>query len=220
MVHGKADVKTDAETPKRRKGGSVLGRLFSLVLLVFILGAGAVVLSGCAQKSAPVPPAAETGEGAAAGGKGGTETQPIPPAETPEKLTLYFGDRQAMYLIPEVREVALNGRSKEEAVVQELIKGPQSPQLAKTIPEGTRLLSVRVEKGVAYVDFSREFQTRHWGGSAGEAMTLYSVINSLAKLPGIEKVQFLLEGKKQESILGHADTTQPLAPNWQLVKEK
>lgn len=52
-----------------------------------------------------------------------------------------------------------------------------------------------------HVNFSREFQVRHWGGTAREAMPLYSVVNSLAKVEGVAKVQFLLEGEKQKSLL-------------------
>jgi hypothetical protein len=91
--------------------------------------------------------------------------------------------------------------------------------LFMTVPKEAKLISVEVVDGVAYVNFNKEFQTKHWGGSAGEAMTLYSITNSLVKLPDIDKVQFLLEGKKQESILGHADTTEPISPNWTMVKE-
>lgn len=141
------------------------------------------------------------------------------PGETKEKVTLYFGDDQAMYLVPEEREVARGNRTLEEVIIAELIKGPTKPGLARTIPEGTKLISVSVVDGVAYVNFSKEFQTKHWGGSAGELMTVYSVVNSLAKLDGIEKVQFLLEGRKQESILGHMDTGQPITPDWKLVKK-
>lgn len=135
-----------------------------------------------------------------------------------KKITLYFGDKEAMYLLPEEREVEPGDKPLAEVIVEELIKGPQSPELSRTIPAETRLLGIRVENGVAYVDFSREIQTKHWGGSAGEAMTIFSVVNSLARLPGIERVQFLVEGKVQESLVGHADTTQPIAPNWNLVK--
>ncbi len=141
------------------------------------------------------------------------------PQETLAKVTLYFGDGEATYLVPEEREVAKETRPLEEVVIEELIKGPQNPDLTRTVPQEAKLLSVKVVDGVAYVNFSKEFQTKHWGGSAGELMTLYSITNSLAELPGIEKVQFLLEGETQEAILGHADTTQPIEPNWELVKE-
>jgi len=167
----------------------------------------ALVLGGCG-KGAPKQKAGED------------TTRPDIGAEPagPEKITLYFGDNQAMYLVPEEREVAKGNRTLEEVIIAELIKGPTKPGSTRTIPEGTKLISVSVVDGVAYVNFSKEFQTKHWGGSAGEMMTIYSVVNSLAKLEGIEKVQFLLEGKKQESILGHMDTTQPIAPDWKLVK--
>lgn len=140
------------------------------------------------------------------------------PEQTKLKITLYFGDNQAMYLIPEEREVVKRNQMLEEVVLNELIKGPRNPELVRTIPAGTRLLSVQVVDGIAYVNFSKEFQTRHWGGSAGETFTLYSVINSLAKLEGIQKVQFLLEGKKMATLAGHIETTEPMAPQWNLVQ--
>jgi len=189
------------------KTGRRFARHFSLVLISLL--SLALVLGGCGR-SAPRPkPGEDTG-------KPDISAQP---RETKEKVTVYFGDDQAMYLVPEEREVAKGNRTLEEVIIDELIKGPTKPGLTRTIPEGTKLLSVSVVDGIAYVNFSKEFQTRHWGGSAGEIMTIYSIVNSLAKLDGIEKVQFLLEGKKQESILGHLDTGQPIAPDWKLVKE-
>ncbi len=136
-----------------------------------------------------------------------------------DTVTLYFGDKDAMYLVPETRTVDKKDRSLEAAVIEELLKGPQKEGSVPTIPEGTRVLSVTVVDDVAYVDFSKEFQTEHPGGSAGEIMTIYSVVNTLTGLPGVEKVQFLLEGEKHESILGHMDTTVPIEPDFNLVEK-
>ncbi len=141
------------------------------------------------------------------------------PNEEPVKVTLYFSDSQAEMLLPEEREVDKKEGTIEEVVVNELIKGPKKEGLTKTIPESAKLLSIKVVDGVAYVNFSKEIQTKHWGGSAGESMTIYSVTNSLAKLDGIKKVQFLVEGNKVESLLGHMDTTEPVEPNLELVKQ-
>lgn len=135
------------------------------------------------------------------------------------KVKLYFADSQAEKLLPEEREVVQKGETLEEIVVNELIRGPRKEGLTKTIPDETKLLSLNVVDGVANVNFSKEIQTKHWGGSAGESMTVYSVTNSLANLGGIKKVQFLVEGKKVESLLGHMDTSQPLEPSADLVKE-
>ncbi|MGE5543573.1 MAG: GerMN domain-containing protein [Bacillota bacterium] len=141
------------------------------------------------------------------------------PTQEKERVTLYFADKDAMYLVPETRTVDKKDGTLEAAVVRELTKGPQKAGSVSTIPEGTKVLSVTVDNGVAYVNFSKEFQTKHWGGSAGEIMTIYSVVNTLTELPGIEKVQFLLEGDKLESILGHMDTRVPIEPDPNLVEK-
>lgn len=148
--------------------------------------------------------------------KTGASTEP---AVTKLKLTLYFSDNQSTCLRPETREVTIKGKRTAEAVINELIRGPKSSKLSRTVPQESKLRSIKVESGVVYVNFSKEFQAKHSGGSAGETMTLYSITNSLAELPGVNKVQFLLEGKKVNSILGHTSTTTPLAPNWSLVEK-
>lgn len=139
------------------------------------------------------------------------------PTVTEKTVTLYFSDEQAMYLKPETRVVTSSQKPLEQVIVEELIKGPRDSKLQITVPKEARLISVQVVDKTAQLNFSREFQSKHWGGSTGEMMTLYSITNSLCKLDGIEKVQFLLEGEQVESILGHSDTTMPIAPNWDLI---
>ncbi|MDD3654414.1 MAG: GerMN domain-containing protein [Desulfotomaculaceae bacterium] len=150
------------------------------------------------------------------------ETPPVSPHpdETKTALTLYFSDREAQFLTPEEREVVRKGISVEEALVKELIAGPADNAHGRTIPQETRLISISVASGVAYVNFSKELQTKHWGGSAGETMTVYSVVNSLAGLPGINEVQFLIDGSKVETLAGHIELTSPLRPNWLLVPDR
>lgn len=140
------------------------------------------------------------------------------PAETTVEVTLYFSDAEAMYLMPERRNVISKGESIGETVVRELIKGPSSSELKRTIPPETSLLSLSVENGVARVNLSREVQNSHYGGSAGESMLIYSIVNSLAETTGINQVQFLVEGNKVESFYGHIGITEPLQPNTSLIK--
>lgn len=152
-------------------------------------------------------------------------THPIP-REAPEiaepeeiTVTLYFSDEQAENLVPEARVMRKGKESLPELIIKGLIAGPKQAGHYKTIPETARLLSVRVEDEVAYVNFSQEFQTDHWGGSAGDIQTIYSVVNSLTELENIEAVQFLLEGEVEEAILGHVDTSQPIKRDASLLKK-
>ena len=78
------------------------------------------------------------------------------------------------------------------------------------MPEGTRLISVDNVDGVAYVNFSRELVDRHPGGSTGELMTIDAVVLSLTELPEVEKVQFLVEGVKLETLAGHMSILEPI----------
>lgn len=135
-------------------------------------------------------------------------------------ITLYFGGEQALYLEPEKREIEKDGNPIEKVIVEELIKGPKRPGLYRTIPEGTKLISIEVKKGVAYVNFSKELKEKHWGGTAGETFTIYSIVNSLTELPYIKKVQFYIEGNKNDTIAGHILLDEPFERNENLIKSQ
>ncbi len=124
-------------------------------------------------------------------------------------ITLYFSDNQAMYVVAEKREVSLSkGVSPEEKALIELMAGPRTDELWSAIPDGTRLLSVSTKGGVCTVNFSKEFVENSPGGTASERMAIYTVVNTLTSLEGVQKVQFLIEGKKQE-IYTHAVFDEP-----------
>lgn len=171
-----------------------------LITAVFLLGA-------CSAK--PNQQANQTGQTSGAEQQAGAEKT---------EVTLYFSDEQAMYLMPEKRQVTVRENNVGEAVVSELIKGPGSSSLKRTIPEDAKLLSLTVKEGIAYADFSKEIKNNNYGGSAGEIALIYSVVNSLAEVPGIESVQFLVEGAEVETLYGHMDTANPISPDQTLVK--
>ena len=125
-------------------------------------------------------------------------------------LTLYFGNEQADGLVKETRVVERTDEALESIVLKELIKGPQTPAGRMSIPTEATVIAVKVEDKVAYVDFARDVVDNHWGGSAGDSMTIGSIVHSLTELPGIEKVQLLLEGKVVEAMFGHIATNEPI----------
>ncbi|KAF0195111.1 MAG: Lipoprotein LpqB GerMN domain-containing protein [Bacillota bacterium] len=127
------------------------------------------------------------------------------------QVTLYFANSQVTQVAPEKR--VLSVEVTPEAIVFELIKGPQTADLFPTIPQGTRLLSVKVADRIAYVNFSREAKDNHSGGSAAELMLVYSVVASLTELPEVAELQFLLEGVIEPSIWGHMNTDLPIPPD-------
>jgi len=130
----------------------------------------------------------------------------------PGEVVLYFSDTQAMFLVPEKRAIIWSANQEElvRKMLEELIKGPTRKDLAPTMPPGVKINSVALQNGLATVDFSKELQTNHWGGSAGEMMTIYSIVNTLTELPELTQVQILIDKEKVDTIAGHLDVSQPL----------
>jgi spore germination protein GerM len=86
------------------------------------------------------------------------------------------------------------------------------------IPKGTKVLNISVKNNIAYVDFSDELRKNHPGGSLGEMLTVYSIVDTLTEFPEIKKVQILISGAVVETLVGHIDLTSPLDRDLSLVK--
>ena len=133
------------------------------------------------------------------------------------EVNLYFSDSQAMYLVSEKRKIP-QSTSLVKQVVVELIKGPDSSDLYSTIPEGTRVNEVYIADDIVYVDLSEEVFKNHPGGSSGELMTVYSIVNSLTEISPIKGVQILVEGNERNSLVGHVDISMPLLRDEDWIK--
>ena len=125
------------------------------------------------------------------------------------EVNLYFADENAQYLIPESRKI-VQTENLAKQTISELIKGPGSETLFPTIPETTRVKALYISDGIAYIDFSSEIIKDHPGGSAGELLTVYSIVMTLTSFPEIEKVQILVEGNSGDTLVGHMDISTPL----------
>lgn len=98
-----------------------------------------------------------------------------------------------------------------------LVKGPKSRELLAVLPPETSILAVYQRDNVVYVDFSRHLVVNHPGGSSGELVTVYGIVNTFASLTGVEKVQILVEGRRLESLAGHLYIGEPLPPDYSLA---
>ncbi|HCF49988.1 MAG TPA: hypothetical protein DER60_06880 [Syntrophomonas sp.] len=176
------------------------------ILVVLILTLAAMLAVGCSPNNNP-------------GDNQPNQNDPQA-AEIDKEITLYFSDQQAQFLAAEKRTVKVASdqlQAVAEAVVNELIAGPKGAGLVKTIPPETKLLAVSIQDAMATVDFSKELKTKHWGGSTGESMTIMSIVNSLTELPGIEKVQILIEGQKEDTLAGHWDLSSPISRDESII---
>jgi len=140
-----------------------------------------------------------------------------------KEVVIYFSDSEGEYLVGEKREISKKNEVKEEAkeAIVELIKGPKS-KLIPTLPPRTKLLTLQInDAGLAKVNFSSALSKDHPGGSSGEMMTVYSIVNSLSlNFPQIKRVQILIDGEPAETIRGHLSLEQPISPKPDLIKRQ
>ena len=130
--------------------------------------------------------------------------------ETMDKITIYFPSSNGDKLLPATRKINLNREDKYQAVVQALIDGPATDKEGIYImPKNTQVLSVKVDKNIATVDFNKAFKTNFTGGSTGELMLIGAIVDSLTEFKDIKAVRFTVEGKPLEMLSGHLDLTEP-----------
>lgn len=119
-------------------------------------------------------------------------------AETNYKVTLYFANETGDLLKKTTRNIYYTGASSiEELVVNQIINGPTESGLYATVAAGTTLLNISTKDRICYVDFNEKFLEKL--PDISDNVAIYSIVNSLVELPGINKVQFSISGKPADT---------------------
>ena len=115
--------------------------------------------------------------------------------ETVTSLTLYFANKAGDKLVTErVQVTGSSNISAEKLVIESLIKGPAAKDRDyPTLPSGTKVLSISTKDGICYVNLNEGFLEQ--GYNVTEAVTIYSIVDSLTELSGISRVQILVNGE-------------------------
>ncbi len=156
-----------------------------------------------------------------------SEPTPLPEQQTPEasqnsadnrQIVLYFASGDGENLEGEIRSIP-SQEGMARATVNQLIAGPQITGLMPTIPAATILEDINIKDGVCIVDFSGELTANHPGGLKNEQLTVYSIVNTLSQFDTIEQVKILVDGLEIDSLAGHVDVSEAMAPYNDLILE-
>ncbi len=127
-------------------------------------------------------------------------------------INVYYPNADGTKLIAVKRKVkSTAAEDKYTAAVKSLMQGTKEKSQTSIIPKQAKLRSVKVEGGVARVDFSQDLVKHFVGGSTGEEMLVGSIVNTLTEFPEVKQVQILIEGNSVETIAGHMDLSTPVA---------
>lgn len=112
-------------------------------------------------------------------------------------ITLYFSNQAGNGLVQEEQEIHYSSNiSLEKLVMEQLLKGPQGEEGRAAIPDGTKLVGVSVLDGVCFVNFSEGFLNQNY--EIAEPVVIYSIVNSLAELSNVNKVQISINGDSNQ----------------------
>ena len=116
------------------------------------------------------------------------------------KVILYFSNSETGELESETKIVDANLLINEpyKEIMNWLIKGPQSSNLKKLIPEGTALHDIKVEKSCAIINLSNEFL--NYETEENKLKIINSIVNTLTNLKEIDSVKFLINGEENEKL--------------------
>ncbi len=108
-------------------------------------------------------------------------------------ITLYFANEKGDGLVREIQEIHYSSNiSLEKLVMEQLLRGPRGRKGQSAIPDGTKLVGVSVLDGVCFVNLSEGFLNQNY--EIKEPVVIYSIANSLAELPDVNKVQISVNG--------------------------
>ncbi|HHJ99495.1 MAG TPA: hypothetical protein ENN10_06055 [Actinobacteria bacterium] len=121
-------------------------------------------------------------------------------ADTPETLTVRLYWVSAGENALGIERTLPYTKAIGTAAIEALLDGPTDaeqdtwPAISSAIPEGTELLGLTIDDGIAKIDLSEEFESD--GGTFGVTARLAQVVYTLDQFPTVDAVEFYIEGDK------------------------
>ncbi|MCZ8512992.1 GerMN domain-containing protein [Paenibacillus filicis] len=123
------------------------------------------------------------------------------------KVKIYFGDDQMNNLVEKEATITYKQDSDKYLAV---LKAQAGNGDAKTTPlfKGFTFKTATLKDGLLTVDLSMAPEARL--GSGGEELILSALQRSLFQFPEVQSINILVDGKQEESLMGHMDLPHPI----------
>ncbi len=134
------------------------------------------------------------------------------PSGPTEAVTLYVADDAAETLRARSAQIPLPGgrQQRAEELLRALLRIYQQPGSAHPLSPASDIRSIYlVDPGAAVIDLNAAFADQHRSGILSEQLTVNSLVETLAvNVPGIQRVNILVEGKTRDTLAGHVDLSE------------
>lgn len=131
---------------------------------------------------------------------------------------IYYVDRSMLRLVPVDYDTGFaTTTTAAKKVVKKLIEGEDfNPGILRLIPDVENCMNVKVEKSTAYVNLKNSFVENMPENKNHEILMLYSIVNSITSIDGIDTVKFLFNGKEKKEYIGNIDMREIFIPDYYL----
>ncbi len=133
-----------------------------------------------------------------------------PPSTGPtETVTLFVADDGTGTLRARSAQSPLPGgrQQRAEELLRALLRLYQLPGASHPLAPAADIRAIYlVDPGAAVIDLNAAFVDQHRSGILSEQLTVNSLVETLAiNVPGIQRVNILVEGQTRDTLAGHAD---------------
>lgn len=132
-----------------------------------------------------------------------------------EQTKIYFVDSQIFRLIgvnTQIEKGTPQAQARE--VLDILIEGyDYNNNIKRVLPKVKKGMKVKVVDNIAYVDIKPEMVKRQEKAREIESLAIYSIVNSLIEIEGIDAVRFTIDGMICEKYAGFIDMRETFAKN-------
>lgn len=133
------------------------------------------------------------------------------------EVNLYFADEDKDSLVKTTQTVTYRSTtSLERVVLEKLIEGPEDSNSNPTLSSNLSILGISTRDGVCYVNLNDAFVSDPV--TSFDQVPVYSIVNSLTELPGINSVQISVNGSKDVKMpMGKISLSSPFTFNKEIV---
>lgn len=128
------------------------------------------------------------------------------------EFKLYFGTGDLKSVKADERSV-----KRDEllgyVLLSELIKGPAiKSELKPLLPQDTKVLNFSIRDDVGYVNLDGAAFKRLKVDKDQEKSIAACVVNTLCQLPSVNRIQFMFDNQKKDTLIESFDISEPLSP--------
>ncbi len=139
-----------------------------------------------------------------------------------DQVSIFFANDTGDGLLESVRRIEYDASIPiEQIIMEQLMEGPleveQQAGMQSTIPKDTILNKISKKDGICMVDLSSDFLNKL--PNVTEAVTIYSIVNTLISEENIDKVQILINGEVT-NLYRKLEINQPLERNLDIIKSE